>query len=108
MDTLCTGKRRGNDHGSGIPRLHLDLHPLVAQELYAGAPMNSPTSIMPEERLTPNHERMQEDAHLARLRRGAAIPLTLLAERTGAAPANASRIHHAQAPIGFSTPFLGG
>jgi hypothetical protein len=63
MATLRTGKRRGNDNGRGIPRLHLDLHPLVAQELYAGAPMNSPTPVTPEEWLTPNDERMQEDAH---------------------------------------------
>jgi hypothetical protein len=45
---------------------------------------------------------MQQHAHLARLGRCAAIPLTLLAQRTGTTTANAGAIHDAQAAIGFS------
>jgi hypothetical protein len=50
---------------------------------------------------------MEQEADLARLRGSAAIPLTLLTQRTRAAVANAGRIQHAQATIGFSTPLLG-
>src|SRR6266566_4132612 len=38
---------------------------------------------------------------------GAALPLTLLTQRTRAATTNAGPIHDAQAAIGFSTPLLG-
>ena len=68
--------------------------------------MDSPAPIAPEERGRPYLERMQQHAHLARLRRRAAIPLTLLAQRTGTATANAGAIHHAQATIGFSAVFM--
>jgi hypothetical protein len=68
--------------------------------------MNSATPVPPEKRLTPNCERMQQDAHLARLVRVVALPLTLLAERAGTTTANAGRIHHAQTAIGFSALLL--
>jgi hypothetical protein len=60
-------------------RFPLDLHPLVTQELHAGPPMNSPTPVSPEQRLSPDAEGMQQHAHLARFVRFAAIPLTLFA-----------------------------
>jgi hypothetical protein len=41
-----------------------------------------------------------------RLRGRVAMPLTLLAQRTRAAVAHASRIHHAQTAIGLPTPLL--
>jgi hypothetical protein len=63
---------------------------------------------MPEERLTSHDERMEKHADLARLRRGTAIPLTPLAQGTEATTANASPIHDAQAPIGFSALFMCG
>src|SRR5690348_9625588 len=44
---------------------------------------------------------MQQDAHLARLRCGAAIPLTLLAQPTGTTAAKTGPVHDAQAAIGF-------
>lgn len=44
---------------------------------------------------------MEQHAHLTRLFGGIAQPLTLLAQSTGAATANAGRIHHAQDSIGF-------
>jgi hypothetical protein len=75
---------------------------LVAEELYAGAPMNSPTPVMPEKRRIPDSKWMQEYADLARLCSGAAIPLAPLTQRTGTTTANAGSIHHAQASIGFS------
>jgi len=49
---------------------------------------------------------MQQHADLARLCCGVAIPLALLAQRTGTTTANAGSIHHAQAPIGFSALFM--
>ena len=106
MGTLSAGKRRGPDGECGRLRLHLDHHLLMAQKLDAGPAMLPPTPVMPEERFTPDAERMQEHANLARLCRRTAIPLTLLAERTGTATANAGTIHHTQAPIGFSAVFM--
>src|SRR5260370_12761011 len=49
---------------------------------------------------------MEQDAHLARLARFAPLPLALLAQRAGAATANAGGIHHAQASISFSAVFV--
>ena len=79
----------------------------MSHELHAGTPMLSATPISPEQRCGTQAERMQQDTNLARLRCSAAIPLTLLTQRTGAATANAGGIHHTQAAIGFSAPLLG-
>jgi hypothetical protein len=106
MGTLSAGKRRGPDGECGRLRLHLDHHLLMAQKLDAGPAMLPPTPVLPEERFTPDAERMQEHANLARLCRRTAIPLTLLVERTGTATANAGAIHDTQAPIGFSAVFM--
>lgn len=108
MGTLCArkdGRRQGQ--GRQTCRLHMHVHPLVTQQLHACSPMTSPIPILPEERSSPDGQGMQQHTHLARLGRGAALPLTLLAQRTGAATANASRIRHAQTPIGFSASFVG-
>jgi hypothetical protein len=94
------GRRRGE--GRCSRGLQVDLHSLVTHQLQARLPMISTTPVTPEKRRISDRERMQEDTHLARLGRGVAIPLTLLAQRTGAATANAGSIHHAQAAIGFS------
>jgi hypothetical protein len=91
---------------SGGGRRQAHLHMLVAYELHAGTPMNSAAPIAPEERERTNLERMQQDADLARLCRRTAIPLTLLAQPTGTATANAGTIHDAQAAIGFSAVFM--
>ncbi len=82
------------------------LQALVAHELQAGTPICSAAPIAPEERGRTHLERMQQHAHLARLRRRAAIPLTLLAQPTGTTTADAGAIHHAQAPVGFSARLL--
>ncbi len=99
--------RTGQDHlrggwrsGGGRRQAHLDA--LVSHELHAGAPVYSPAPIAPEQRGRTHLERMQQHTDLARLCRRTAIPLTLLAQRTGTTTANAGAIHHAQAAIGFS------
>ena len=79
---------------------------LFAQELDTGASVDSTTPVLPEERRIPNDKRMEQDAHLARLARFAPLPLALLAQRAGAATANAGSIHHAQASISFSAVFV--
>src|SRR5258708_1731962 len=69
--------------------------------------MKSPTPVTPEERSRSYGERMEQQAYLTRLGGGAALPLTLVAQRAGAATADAGRIHHAQAPISLSAPLVG-
>jgi hypothetical protein len=49
---------------------------------------------------------MQEHTHLARLRGGAAIPLTLFAQGTGTATADAGPIDDAQGSVSFSALFM--
>ncbi len=78
----------------------------MPQQLHACPTMMPTTPVIPEERLISNDERMQEDAHLARLFGGATLPLALLTQRAGTATADAGCIHDAQASIGFSASFL--
>ena len=107
MSTLRTGKDDVRCAWRGCGRrwqAHFDA--LVSHELPTGAPMLSAAPIAPEQRCGTHPERMQQDTHLARLRGRVAIPLTLLAQRTRAAVANAGRIHHAQTAIGLATPLL--
>ncbi len=49
---------------------------------------------------------MQQHTHLAWLARLVALPLTLFAQWARAAVTDTGRIHHAQAPVSFSTPLL--
>lgn len=79
MGALSAGERCRPDGEGGRLRLHPDHHLLVAEELHACPPVNLSAPVMPEERLTPHSERVQENAHLARFARGVPIPLTLLA-----------------------------
>jgi hypothetical protein len=97
--------RGGWRSGGGWRQAHLQA--LVAYELQAGTPMYSAAPIAPEERGSTNREWMQEHADLTRLRRRIAMPLTLLAQRTRAAVANAGPIHHTQTSIGFSALLMG-
>jgi hypothetical protein len=78
----------------------------MSHELHTGAPVRSATPVAPEKRSLPDDERMQEDAHLARLCRRPAIPLTLLAQLAGTTTANAGTIPYAQASIDFATLLL--
>lgn len=96
MRALCAGQ----DHfrfawRSGGRRQQAQLDALVSHELQTGAPVFSPAPIPPEQRGRTNLERMQQHADLARLCSGVAIPLALLAQRTGTTTANAGSIHHA-------------
>ena len=107
MGTLGTGKGHGfasRASGGGRPDLHLDA--LLAQELYARTSVVPTAPVTPEQGCRTDDERMQEHAHLARLRSSAAIPLTLVAQGTGTTTANAGRVDHAQASIGFLAPFV--
>ena len=79
----------------------------MAHELHAGTPMVSPAPIAPEERGSTHRERMQQDADLARLGGGMAIPLTLLTQPAGTAATDAGSIDHTQTPVGFSALLMG-
>ena len=81
----------------------LDLDALIAQELDTGASVDPTTPVLPVERRIPNDKRMEQDAHRPSFR---PLPLALLAQRAGAATANAGGIHHAQASISFSAVFV--
>ncbi len=88
-------------------RRHAHLDPLVSHELLTGTSVLSAAPIPPEKRRKTNRERMQQHADLARLCGSVAIPLALLAQRTGTATADAGSIHHAQASIGLSALLMG-
>ena len=107
VGALGTRKRRRFDREAGRSgRFDLDLDALMAQELYACTSVVPTAPVAPEQGHRADSERMQEYAHLARLRSSTAIPLTLVAQEAGATTANAGSIHDAQAPIGFSAMFL--
>src|SRR5439155_26421051 len=107
MRALCTGQgHRRDGWGSGVPKLHLDLHALVTKQLYAHPSMVSATPVPPEDGLRSDGQCMQQHADLAGLRSGAAIPLTLLAQGAPTTTANASCIDHAQTAVGFSAPLM--
>ena len=74
----------------------------MPHQLPARTPMHSPTPIVPQQGRRADDKRMKKHADLARLLGSRAIPLALLAQRTGAATANAGSIHDTQASIGFS------
>ncbi len=98
-------RRSGAALAGWILRLpHLDV--LITHKLHTGSPMLSPAPVIPEERLPPDGEGMEEYTDLARLCCGSAIPLALLAQWTGTTTANAGSIHDAQASIGFSALFV--
>jgi len=104
---LRTRERHGCvGSGGWESRLYLGLQALAVQ-VQAGPPMQPPAPITPEQRSRPHRQRMQQHADLARLRYSAALPLTLFAQRTGAATADAGSIDHAQASIGLSTLLMG-
>src|SRR5512135_3920768 len=63
--------------------------------------------ILPEDGERPDDQWMQQHTHLTWLFGGAAMPLTLFAQRARATTANAGRIHDAQTAIGLATPLMG-
>src|ERR1700675_3098966 len=107
MRALCTGQEcRREIRVDRETLLHLYFHALLSKQMPAHSSMESPTPILPEERSRTDGEGMQEHTHLARLCGGAALPLTLFAQGTGATTADAGRIHDAQDPVGFLAPLL--
>jgi len=86
-DRVCGGRR------SGGRRRQADLDALLSHQLDTGAPVCSATPVLPEKRFTPDAERMQEHADLARLFGGAPIPLALFTQLTGTTTANAGGVH---------------
>src|SRR5215471_7965708 len=107
MGALRTGKDAYRATQLGRRGLRkCDLQPLVAQQAHAGSAMLPAAPITPSQGSRPNQERMQQHADLARLGRGAALPLTLVAERARAATANTGCIHHSQTSVSFLTPLL--
>ena len=107
---MCAlGTRQGRWREIRVGRealIYLYLHLLVTQQLPARPSMVPTTPITPEQGCGADNEGMQQYAHLARLGGGAALPLTLFAQGTGTTTADASRIDHAQAPVGFSAPLM--
>jgi hypothetical protein len=91
---------------NGGRRRQAHLNALVSHEPHTSAPVFSSAPIVPEQRGRADDEWMQKDTHLARLCCRAAMPLTLLAQRTRAATVDAGAIHQAQASIGFSALLL--
>ncbi len=107
VSSLRTGKRQWLIHQEGgESSSHQYLQMLMAQKLHTHSSMLSPAPVTPEEGGRADDERVEQHAHLARLGGGTAIPLALLAQRTGTATADTGSIDHAQASIGFSAPFM--
>ena len=105
--TLCPGKRRRLDGWiDRDPGLHLDLHALLTKQIHACTSMVPTTPIPPGQGRRTDDEWMQQHTHPTRLGGGSAMPLTLSPAGTGATTANASRIDHAQATVGFSAPLV--
>ncbi len=93
------------DHIGG-GRRQADIEALLSGELHAGAPVVSASPIAPEQWGETDAKRIQQQADLAWLCGRAAIPLTWLTQRTGAAVANAGCIHQAQTAISLATSLL--
>jgi hypothetical protein len=100
MRPLRTGKgrRRTREKGRG-GRFDRDLDALRAHQLDACPAVRATTPVMPSDGLRADDHWMQQHADLARLLGGAALPLALLAQRTGTATAVTSSIHDAQAAV---------
>lgn len=92
--------------GSSRQQTYLDA--LVSHEVPTGASVGSPAPIAPEQWGRTHLERMQQQADLARLCRGVAIPLALLTQWARTTTPNAGSIHDASASIGFSTVLMRG
>src|SRR6266516_586027 len=79
----------------------LHVHSLGAQELDAGTSIPPAAPITPEESGRADHEGVEQHTDLARLFGGTTLPLTLLTQSAGAAPADTGRIPHPQTSISF-------
>jgi hypothetical protein len=107
MRTLCPGKGQRPWVWLVLARwAWLDVHPLVAQELHAGAAMLSATPVSPPQGSRSSLEWMHQHADPTRLFRVPPVPLTLLAQSTGTTISNPGGIEHPQGAIGFSALFV--
>ena len=79
----------------------------MPHQVHTRVPMNSAAPVAPEERPFSDAEGMEKHTYLTRLLRGMALPLALLAQRTGTATADTGSIHDAQAPVSFSALLMG-
>src|SRR6516162_8527892 len=77
------------------------VHPLATQQVYAGAPMNAATPIVPEQMGRAHREWMQEQTHSAGLCRLVAMPLTLRAQGTDPTVSDPGGVEHPQGAIVF-------
>jgi hypothetical protein len=81
MRSLRTGKNHIRWDGPlRRRRRQVHLNSLISHEMLTGTSMFSAAPISPEERCGTNGERMEQDAHLAWLLGGTALPLALLAQ----------------------------
>lgn len=107
MRALCTGEDHvGGRWRSGGGRRQTHFETLVSHKLDTGTSVLSAAPISPEQGSRTDRERMQHYTDLTWLRGRAAVPLTLLAQRTRATTVNAGSIHHTQASISFSALFM--
>ena len=107
MRTLRTGKRCRRESWAGrTPGLHLHLHLRLPEQLLARTSMVPTTPVSPKQGRRPNDEGRQEHTHPTRLSGGLAMPLTLIAQKTGTATTDAGRIHDAQASVSLGAPLL--
>ena len=109
MRPLRSRKDHRRRHGAALARgvrslPHLKV--LMTHQLHTGTSMFSPAPVSPEKRRIPDGQWMQQHADLAWFLGGAALPLTLRTQRTGAATADAGSIHDTQASISFSALFM--
>src|SRR5258708_20480625 len=103
MGALGAGERGRRDvwsaGGWAHAPLHLNLDTLGTNEADTGTSMLSSAPVLPEKRLPSDSERMQQDAHLARLRGCATLPLTLFPQRPRTSTADTPSLPTAPPPI---------
>jgi hypothetical protein len=83
-----------------------DFKVLLAQQQPNCPSMNPSAPILPEQWPKTNRQWMQQDADLARLLGGTALPLALGAPWTRTATVEASPVHNPQAAIDFCAAFM--
>lgn len=97
-------QRLGGWAGS-MARLHLNLHALAAYQLQAGSALCPPTPVAPEQLRRGDGQRVEEQADPAWVFGRLSMPLTMLAQPTRTAIADAGLIYDAQAAIGLAALF---
>jgi hypothetical protein len=88
-----------------VGRTWLDVHPLVAQELYEGAAILSATPVSPQQGSRASLEWMHQHDDPTRLFRVPPVPLILLTQSTGTTISNPGGVEHPQGAVGFAALF---